>query len=253
MDFTNILYSLPNSLLFVSIFLILSMVSALCLYRENHSIGYVGATIGVIYAVLAGFIILYVMDNFQKASDITRAEAVSAAKIYRNSVRLPLQEQYKIQMAVKQYVNTVINTEWPLFTRGKLSVAGEEILDKLTVDLSKYIPINEQDLLALRAIYTEIDDLYKDRDQRIALSNAALPAELWILLVISTILTLFVKSLTGMKFSLHIMLQIVVTLMLTAILFLIIVLDRPYRGHFSIDTQPFIKVLDDMKVTSENK
>lgn len=259
MDMLTAMYSLPNSLLFLIIFVLLALFSAICLYfvekfiplkfriHENNSIGYVGATIGVIYAVLAGFIIFYVMDNFQKASDLTRNEAASAAKIYRDSSRLPPKQAASVQKAMKAYVSSVIHQEWPLISHSKTSDAGEEILDRLIVKLNTFKAKNNQDLLSMQMIYNELDELYKNRDARVDLGNAALAGDLWILLIISTLLTLFVKSLAGMKFGLHLTMQIVVTLMLTAILFLIIVLDRPFRGQFSITPLPFETVLSDMQ------
>lgn len=263
MNISNILYSLPNPILFVLIFILLLIFSAACMYlienfvpsqlryKDNNAIGYVGATIGVIYAVLAGFIIFYVMDNFQKASDITRMEAASAAAIYRNSMQLPVPINRNIQTAVENYVETVINIEWPLFARDKTTNAGEAILDKMVLELNAYKAKNNQDLFALHDIDQELDQLYKNRDERFDLSSAALPGDLWILVIISTLLTLFVKAMSGMKLRLHVVMQIVVTLMLTAILFLIIVLDRPFRGHFSIKPLPFEDVL--IEINKKNK
>lgn len=263
MDLVTMVYSLSNTKLFILIFIVLSCISFTCLlivekflpsklrYNENNSVEYVGATIGVIYAVLAGFILFYVMDNFQKAGEITRNESASAAKIFRNAVRLPLDEEQKIKMAMRSYVTSVITIEWPLISQEKTANAGEGILDKLMLDLIQYRAVNDQDLNALQDIYNELNELYKNRDARIDLTMAALPSDLWILIIISTVLTLLVKSLSGMQLSLHlrlhITLQTVVTLILTTILFLIIVLDRPFRGHFSITSAPFEEVLMDMK------
>lgn len=263
MDIVTRIYSLPNSWLFILIFLGLSLFSAISLYfvekfvplrfryHENNSIGYVGSTIGVIYAVLAGFIIFYVMDNFQKASDLTRKEAASTAKIYRDSTRVPASQAEKIQLAMQDYLATVINQEWPLMSHDKTSDAAESILDSLILELNSFTAKNNQELLSMQMVYNELDELYKNRDERVDLANAALAGDLWILLVVSTLLTLFVKSLAGMKFRLHLAMQIVVTLMLTSILFLIIVLDRPFRGQFSIKPVPFQEILLDIQAKSK--
>jgi hypothetical protein len=259
MTMVNLIYSTPNLLLFIIIFFIMGCISVffLCLtekyislesrYGANTPIGYIAATIGVIYAVLAGFIIFHVMNNFDKASDITEKEAMIVAKIFRNSERLPEAIRTKIKIAMQSYAKEVISTEWPLLVQDKLSPAGQIILDKLNHELNSYIPSDNRTVLTLQTLFVELDNLYSAREQRIDMSKAALTVDLWVLIIISTLLTLVVNCIFGMEFYLHTILQMSVALMISATLFLIIVLDRPFRGTFSVQPDTFREILLDMK------
>lgn len=219
--------------------LIKKYLSIKFLHSENDSIGFVSATISVVYAVLAGFIILYVMNNFEKASDIASKEAAVIAKIFRNADRLPEPIKTKIQTAMTDYANTVIQVEWPNMSNDKLSNDGEIILDHLHKEITSFKSTNNQETIALQTIFLNLDELYNERSQRFDIGKAALSGDLWILLIISTLLTLFINSVIALDFYFHIGLQTAVTLMVSAILFLIIALDRPFLGYFSIQPDAF--------------
>jgi len=254
----HFIYSIPNLFLFLLIFLFMSVISIFCLYiirkyvplklryKENESIEYVGATIGVVYAVLAGFIILYVMNNFEKASDTASREATGIATLFRDADSIPEPLRSQIQNDMNLYANTVIKVEWPNMSTDQNSYEGEQILDQLHDKVTQFKPSNEQEILAVQTLLENFDILYSDRSQRFDVSKTALNGDLWILLLISTFLTLFINCLIGMEFRLHLALQIVVTLMVSAIFFLIIVLDRPFLGYFSIQPQAFEASLVEM-------
>ena len=249
------IYSIPNLLLFFIIFIVVAMISIFCLYiinklmplkfryAENTSIGFVSATIGVVYAVLAGFIILYVMNNYDKASDITTHEAEMVAKTYRNAEQLPNTKRDQIQNSMRDYINTVIRVEWPTMSKDKINPSGQVILEKLSSVLNTYKPDNQHELLSLEMIIGDLDELYNYRQQRIEISETALSGDLWILLVIVTFLTIIMSCMIGVEIRLHIVLQIIVALMVSAMLFLIISLDRPFLGYFSIQPTAYQVIL----------
>lgn len=163
--------------------------------------GYIAGSISVIYAVLAGFIILYAMNNFDKASDISIHEATTITKIFRDASRLPLLLKNEIQQGMENYANTVIHIEFPAFSKGDFVKAGLPILDKLEKQLNAYKPTNMIIFFRLDMVHQAMDDLYTTYDQRMNINNSALTPDLWALFITSSILTLVINCILAFLFA----------------------------------------------------
>jgi hypothetical protein len=265
MTMFNFVYSLSSVPLFIVLFLIGSVISALSLFfvyrflpitlrkRENVPAGYIAGSITVIYAVLAGFVILYAMNTFDKAADISIHEAITITKIFRDASRLPEPQRSQIQSAMRNYANIVINVEFPAIAKDKMTKAGLAVLDNLDHQLNTYDPNNIIIFHRMHSIHAEIDDLYATYDQRMNINNSALTPDLWALFIISSVLTLVINSMLGVALRLHIVLQIILTLMVSSTLFLIIAMDHPFSGSFAISSHVFEKSLQEMDKYSSKK
>ena len=255
---SNFIYSLSSLPLFLVIFAAGSVVSAVSLFlvyrylplvlrkRENVPSGYVVGSISVIYAVLAGFVILYAMNNFDKASDISVHEATLITKIFRYSHRLPQPLQGVIQKGMHDYATAVITVEFPALAKDQIPNAGLLVLNKLDHQLNLYHPTDTITFTRMHTLHAEISDLDATYDQRMTINNSALTPDLWALFIISSILTLIINCLLGVYIRLHIILQLILTLMVSGTLFLIIAMDHPFSGSFGITSKLFQNSLMEM-------
>ena len=75
------------------------------------------------------------------------------------------------------------------------------------------------------------------------MSFSALNSEVWVVILLGTILTIGINFLFGMNFYLHIFTAIAVGLMASSMLFLLVTLDRPFRGEFVIEPDSLAAVL----------
>lgn len=62
---------------------------ALAVGEHNDVVGFIIAVVGVIYAVLLGFVIIVTWENFTSAESIVGQEASTLRSIYRESAALP--------------------------------------------------------------------------------------------------------------------------------------------------------------------
>lgn len=258
MTFIDLLYSVPSFLLFFIIIIMTLLVSFSCLYfiewtiplkprfKESQNLGFTGATVGIIYAIIAGFTISYVVNNYNTAAAIVENEANTAGEIFRTAYQLPDPIRSKIQQTILNYVDTVITVEWKDLAHGRQNSAGILILDKLTTDLSAYSPNDFKLQLTEQALFNQLNNLYHLRNERMRIGKASLITEQWTLLFVSSLLTILVNCILGMEFRLHIVTQLAVTLMIAGILYLIISVDRPFSGNFSVKTGAFKAVKMEM-------
>ncbi len=253
-DFTIflILIGITTSVSVVSIILSKRFIFYRLKYRDNATIASISSLIGIIYGVLVGFLALYLLDNNDHASNAVLREANSAANIYRQSqwLRDPVKSEMKEQL--ESYIDKVIKIEWPLMRKGKdVDVAGDGIIQKISETLKTYSPQTSIDNFILQDLLTELKTLYSARHDRINMSTAELSPALWEVILIGTILIIGINYAFRVNFFLHLFGISAFAIMASAMLFLLVTLDRPFQGEFIIEPDALGTVLNFMKTGQE--
>lgn len=214
-------------------------------YRENSAIASMSSLITLIYGVLAGVTALYLLNNISYTTIAVQTEANAIADIYRDSTWIKEPNRNIVRTYLKSYLNEVINVEWLEMRRGeKVSWGGDHILISLSTELLHYPHPSQLEILLLKDMGTAIKELYDARQQRIQMSYTELSPEVWVVLVIGTILTLLINYLFGMNFYMHLVAIGAVALMASSMIFLILALDRPFQGDFVIEPEALVSVLN---------
>ncbi len=200
-------------------------------YINNAVIGNTASLISVIYGVLAGLSALYLINNNNLAADAVQRESNAVANIYRDSKWLQDATRIDIQTELKNYITQVVNNEWPVMIEGKQldNSNGNLIIDEITNNLINYKQSSTADSLLIHDMLDEIRLLYDARQQRIHMSYSKLSSELWVVILLGSILTLFINYFFGMDFYLHVIIVTGAALMTASMIFLLITLDRPFQ------------------------
>jgi hypothetical protein len=213
-------------------------------YQENEVIGSTSALIIVIYGVIAGFATLNLINNNTAASDAIQKESNAIANIYRDSTFLQSPYNTKVQAELKRYLIEVLDTEWPLMNQGKtIPNEGDLIIRQIVGSLNEYKTENILEPLIMADMLTLARDLYDSRQERIQISYTSLNIEIWVVIIIGTLLALCVSYLFGVNFYLHIFIVVAAGLMTVSIMFLLISLDKPFQGEFAVGPDSLRAVL----------
>ena len=234
----------------VGVFIVRRFIPLELRYRDNPVIGNISALISIIYGVLAGLIALYLINNISYTADAVQREANAIANMYRYSKWLKEPVRSEVQNDIKDYLKKVIEVEWPIMQAGKnindsivAKVHDKFVIEDLTGKLLSYSLAKPTDGYLVQNMLGEIRDLYNAREQRIHMSLVALDANIWIVLIIGTILTIVINYFFGMNFYLHLLTVSAVALMAAAMMFLLVTLDRPFQGELVIAPAAFNAVL----------
>jgi Protein of unknown function (DUF4239) len=126
------------SLIVLSIALALSLLILLrtlwppALRREhNDLIGWQIGVLGTTYAVIVGFMLWNVWNNFQSAEINAELEANSLVNVYRLSQGLSSTQSAEVQRLARQYADVMLNDEWPAMSKQNVSPAGFKITQQL--------------------------------------------------------------------------------------------------------------------------
>jgi hypothetical protein len=235
----------------VAIFVVRRLIPVNLRYTDNQVIGNTISLVSVLYGVLAGFAALYLINNNSYTADAVQREANSVANIFRDSRSLKEPARSAIQTDVRQYIDTVINIEWPLMRKGeKIDYQGDTIIDDLSDEINNYYAIGESESRLAKDLLDESKSLYNSRHQRIQMSYSSLDIEIWVVILIGTILTMSINYLFGMNFYLHMVTVVAAAVMTSSMIFLLITLDRPFQGEFIIEPTGLQSVLKFIHMTS---
>jgi hypothetical protein len=92
--------------------------------RHNDVAGFIYAVLGVVYAVLLGFVTIAVWEDFEVARSTTDSEANELAELFWLAREFPESEGEQLQDLTRSYAEVVIDEEWSLMSQGRASPRG---------------------------------------------------------------------------------------------------------------------------------
>ncbi|EXI68631.1 MAG: hypothetical protein AW08_00943 [Candidatus Accumulibacter adjunctus] len=220
---------------------------------DNGTIaGLLSALIGV-YAVAAGLTAVAVWSNLVDAgSDVSR-EAAAIAVLYHDLGGYPPPVRQQGRRALIAYTKYVINVEWPLHQKGELPRDTLRIIDKAQQALVSFEPVSEGQKILQAQVLRSYNQLLQAHWQRLqAVRDTALPAELWIVVIllgaiaISSCFLLRVDS-----FTMHATVTLLVAAPIALVLYFIAVSDHPFQGGINVSPAPYREVLEKMLLVAE--
>ncbi len=209
---------------------------------HNELAGFTIAIISVTYAVLLAFIAIATWEAFADAGRIVQNEADYVGAIYRDTQGLPPQTAQDIRNDLRQYVTTVIDSEWPQQRVGITPEAGWAPLYKLHGSIVTMRPANAGEAVIEAELLRTLNALYRARASRLSAVEGHIPPVIWWIIFIGGAITTGYTYLFGFEdFRLHLVMTASVAASLALVVVLIIALDWPFRGEVSVSPGAFIQ------------
>lgn len=201
---------------------------------------------GVLYAVLVAFVVVVVWEQFSDAEDASGMEAAAISDLLRDSEALPPESRVIVQRSLTDYARDVIDDEFPRMRRGE---AIEEQSTQLVAVWEAYLSVDPEtrnEIAFFDHAIVRLNDLSADRKLRVSTSEAAVPGELWVLLVGGGGVVMAFTFLFGTRdVVVHALAVGLTAALLAFVLYLIFALEHPFVGALSVDPDAFVRVLQD--------
>jgi Protein of unknown function (DUF4239) len=209
--------------------------------------GFILAVIGVIYAVLLAFVAIGVWERFQQAEARTYEEAGSLATVYRDS--LSFDHSVRLRAALREYVHSVIDEEWPQMRRGERSKFADVLLETVDGDV-RALSAPTPSLQNIQAqMLTSMDTALRDRLTRLTIDFIGINEVMWIVLVLGAYVTVAFTYLFGFDRTVMQLLMVGgLSLVIGLVMFLVVALDYPYRGSIAVQPEAFRNLLESLSV-----
>src|ERR687893_1614661 len=152
--------------------------------QHNDVAGFIYAVLGVVYAVLLGFVTIAVWEDFEVARITTDSEANELAELFWLAREFPEPERERLQELTHSYAKVVIDEEWPLMSHGRVSQRAWALTDEMRSTISGFEPETRAEEVLYDQGLTLIHNLVDERRLRLFEAGGGIPRVLWFVLVV---------------------------------------------------------------------
>jgi len=214
---------------------------------DNDMISGSFATVGAVYALVLGFVIVVVWQQYSDTEATVGREANAIADLDRMSRALPVDSQRQVQDAARTYLRLGIREEWPMMARGGSSTRAHAALVELWTVYTDMEAKERGSPLYERSV-SRLNELGDNRRQRLNDSRQSVSPLMWVMLYVGGLITLITLCLFDADSpELHRFLTMTLAGMLTLALVLIGALESPFDENLPITPEMFQAVLDNMR------
>ena len=155
-----------------------------------------------------------------------------AAQLYRDLATYG-PETVPARAAVRAYVVSVVDDEWPQLAQGEASPRTELALYRMFDAIGASRPQDNRDSTIYAEMFAKINELVTLRRDRLIHSNSGMSAILWLVGLAGSILIVAYTA-TFRPTRTNALLIAGVSLTLGLMFLFILIVDRPYQGDFSV-------------------
>jgi hypothetical protein len=201
--------------------------------------------LGILFALLVGFIAVEVWNNFDKAKTAVATEASALRAVVLLAGTLPPEEKMRVYALINRHIEEAVNKEWPEMAqrRETLSTLPTALIEDLHHTLAMHPADDSQrtaQLEMVKALHTALDA----RRQRIVISETSVGTVKWVGILLQGLCTLVAIAMvhSDNRRACAITLMLFATGIALSVL-LIAAYSRPFTGENSIGPELLKQVI----------
>lgn len=199
------------------------------------------------YGLAVALIAVSVSQTHSDVSKIVSAEATALAALYRDVSAYPGPVRPQLQDLLRDYVQYVIQEAWPLQRRGKVPGGGVDRINRFQAMLVGFEPVTEGQKLLHGETLRAYNQMIQARRLRLDAVHTGLPSVMWAVIVAGAFIGLGATFLFKVEDArLHGILVTLLAAFIGLVVFMILALDRPFRGDLGIGPQPYQLIYDQL-------
>lgn len=202
---------------------------------------------GMIYAIVAGFVILVLLEDYNAIKNHIGEEINALQDLRDFLVYVDNNDEAvaEIKRAIKTYVASVIDKEWPAMVAAhKTDLDTSPELYAVMKSINQINPTNQSDIVALEKLIDTVGEITDHRTNRLDASQEKLPLLLKPFLITMSALVVFVFMLLAIPDPVARFLLNGANIVAVGFIYIIIIdLSNPFKGGWSIDDEDFRDLL----------
>ena len=210
------------------------------LKRQHDVASFFFLMVGTLYAVLIAFAVFVVWTQFEDSGANLEREANEVGEFSRIAMAMPDPMRTQVRAALIDYVQAVVQDEFPAMAKGRHSQRTWQAEEKLWEVYSNTNPTTPKEQVTYAESLKHMTTLSNNRRTRLFTMRGTVPSMLWYLLYLGGVVLIVLTYFFGHDSLLS---QGVMTAALAAILafslFLIFAYDSPYSGAARLSPAPF--------------
>ncbi|MES3007658.1 MAG: hypothetical protein V4751_07800 [Pseudomonadota bacterium] len=211
---------------------------------DNGTAGFAHAFIGVLYAVALGLMVVGVQSSYSEVDTAVMNEANLIGDLYRDVEGLAEPIRSELQELLLAYIDAVIAQEWPALAAGALSDEHTwRLADELARRIITYQPSTDVELVVFAEVLDDVNLMLDQRRERLHLGTSGVGLVTWAVVLVGAIITIGVALFYNTASArAHYWLVGMMASMYGLMIFLIVAMDHPLWGDFSVSPDAFVEV-----------
>lgn len=208
---------------------------------HNEVAGFIIAVVGVLYAVLLGFLTIVVWEQFSQAEDRANQEVDAATDVWRFAPYLQPADSKALTSDVGRYAGAVLFDEWPKMRRGQSSAAAQTYIVRLFNDAAGVRVESDRDANIQYQLLERVRTMADLRRSRINFTHSGVPNVIWVALLLGAVIVICFEYLFGLpNFKVQLLMTAMTAAMIGLSFSVVILLDYPFRGDVSISPERWV-------------
>ena len=206
----------------------------------NDNISYYLSTFGVFYGIMFGLHTVGVWENYEAANHLVDEEASVIVAFYKDAEVLEQNCKVNLTIHIRDYTQYVYDVAWKNQAVGKAHTNGSYYLNNFRDELMKCEPTTTKQEILFSELYAKYNEVLELRRQRLAFVDKQVPYIIWTLITIGALVTLITSSMFTFKNEKHhLLLNGLMGVTIGSFIFLVIMIDNPFKGEISISNDPY--------------
>jgi hypothetical protein len=206
------------------------------LRRHNDVAGYLFQAVGVLFAVVLGFVVIVVWQKYDDTVSNVETEVNAVGDLYHSVDAFNTPERSRIRSDLRAYAQAVVEVEWPAMARNEaLTGPATELLDDASYRIDSFSPTNFKQFGAQQAAIADERRLFDARRSRIIQAAPAVPIVLWFALIAGALAMVAFCYIFGVENRPAQLFMTAILVGLIGILFVVVAeFSTPFSGSVSI-------------------
>jgi hypothetical protein len=201
----------------------------------------------MLFGLIAALTAVSVWQRYETVSGVVSDESTAIASLYRDVSGYPQPPRDALQETLRGYTRQIIQEAFPAHREGKIPATGVAFMNQLQSQLFAFEPKTEGQKILHGETLAAFNRALQARRQRLDAVTTGLPIVVWWALLPGAmgclILSLFVPVEDTRH---HVVLSALLSGFVAMVLFIIIALDRPFRGAMAITPQSYELVYEQL-------
>ena len=215
--------------------------------EDSEFTGAMMQSVMVFYGLAVALIAVTVFETYSETMQIVENEATAINAIYRDVTSYPEPIRTELQGDLRDYTDQVIHEAWPLQAQGKVPSRGIQHMTRFQEALTKFEPTTEGQKILHAETLRSYNHLIQARRMRLDAVGTGLPKVMWAVVVGGAFIGLSAAFFFKVEDArLHMIEVLLLAVFIGLIIFMILSLDRPFRGDLGIKADSYQLVYDQL-------
>lgn len=212
----------------------------------NDIVGQYLSAAGVFFGITLGLLSVAAWENFADVDGTILQEASQLGVLYRTAKNYPEPNRAEVTGLLCEYARHEIDIAWPKQQKGIVpGSVGNVLLTRIHQQLASFEPDTEAEKNIQAEALRQFSNMIEARRLRLSSINNKLPQLVWVVVVGGSVLNLSLLWLLVVENKrLHDLLTVILAALLGLLVFLLAVMDQPFRGESSIGPDAFELIYD---------